>query len=382
MKKYKHFIIGVVFALIISLSFPSFATIVSQKINVILNEVSVKLNGTKLKTDTITYNGKYYAPIEDMAKACDKSFNINSKDKIINIEDKNKPVTILSRKFVDGVYEIKFSDGFVIRVENYVSFNTNDFGCLISFSNSSPSKLTINNYCFKGVLDDNKELYPENKADIYGSLALKNSYSIDSKSEVLGYIVFIESIKTLKFIDGVHNCNLKLPYNAEISNTTQEKSKSTDLSIKEGIIQYLTDNYSFLETSMGKTNFTFDIIENDRTYDPYDYWIMTDFDFKFFSDVKSSIKYTNKQKNETKQQLKDFQEKLAKDLISKFPNKKFYGGYHTSWYRYPNLRVDLQARRYYSWTNYIEPNILSSISVYEQTKPSTFRWWNFIDDEL
>ena len=73
---------------------------------------------------------------------------------------------------------------------------------------------------------------------------------------------------------------------------------------------------------------------------------------------------------------------IGETVIKKMPDKKFYGGYYDSWYRYPNLRVDLQTRRYYSWTNYDEPNILSNKSEYEQTKPSKFRWYDFIDDEF
>ena len=87
-------------------------------------------------------------------------------------------------------------------------------------------------------------------------------------------------------------------------------------------------------------------------------------------------------KKETlKIQLKDFQEKTAGAIIERMPSKKFYGGYYRSYYKYPNLQMDLQAFRYYSWTNYDIPDFLVT-DKYSVTEPSTFRWDDFIDDEL
>jgi len=73
------------------------------------------------------------------------------------------------------------------------------------------------------------------------------------------------------------------------------------------------------------------------------------------------------------------QEKMAKALIEKMPNTKFFGGYYKSWYRYPNLKVDLIARHYYSWVNYDPPSITTE---YENAKVTAFTWYPLLDDSL
>lgn len=144
---------------------------------------------------------------------------------------------------------------------------------------------------------------------------------------------------------------------------------------------FLNQNYSTLETVIGSTNFTFNILENDRTYIAYDYWIQVKYEYEFFEGAMSSTKYTREQKDTLFNQLKEHQKNLAEAVISKMSNKKFYGGYYDSWYKYPNLRVDLQTRRYLSWTNYDQAPLLE-FDEYYATKPSTFRWYDFIDDTL
>ncbi len=117
----------------------------------------------------------------------------------------------------------------------------------------------------------------------------------------------------------------------------------------------------------------------------YDYWIMVEFDYSYFGSAMYSNKYTDTQKNQLRQELKDHQEKLANALISTMPNKKFYGGYYISWYKYPNIKVDLQTVRYYSWINYEKDPMKIDTDlyhIYENAKPSYFRWYDFIDDTL
>jgi len=82
-------------------------------------------------------------------------------------------------------------------------------------------------------------------------------------------------------------------------------------------------------------------------------------------------------------ELEAHQENLAKAVIAAMPNKKFYGGYYDSWYKYPNLRLDLQTRQYYSWENYDDVTYEVDLNDrYNAAKPSIFRWWSLIDDEL
>lgn len=200
------------------------------------------------------------------------------------------------------------------------------------------------------------------------------------KIPLMGNVNFeIKSVKNLdvkeiswkffnnKYIDG-ENVNVNTVFNS--------------LDNAQDITEYLQTNYSTLETSNGATSFTYEVWENDSIMQPYDYHIFVNYDSDFFYDVKYSNSLNNTTRNKVKRELKKFQEELAKDLIAKFPDKKITGQYHDSWYRYPNLRVDLIVRRYYTWTNYNEPDLLSNISKYEQTKPGSFRWYPFIDDEL
>jgi hypothetical protein len=142
--------------------------------------------------------------------------------------------------------------------------------------------------------------------------------------------------------------------------------------------KFLDNNYSSLNTELGTTKFTFVIYENTSNITPYDYWIMVEYDSQFFYDLSYSINISNETREKIKLQLKDHQEKLAKEVISAMPNKKFYGGYHDSWYRYPALQVDLITRHYYSWTNYVGQLFTS----YQDTTPSAFRWYPDIDDIL
>jgi hypothetical protein len=154
---------------------------------------------------------------------------------------------------------------------------------------------------------------------------------------------------------------------------------TSPITSKAELIQFLTTNFSTCQTSLGSTTFTFDVIENNTITDPYDYWILVDYDVQFFYDVQYSNKITTAQANQVCGELKAFQEKLARAVITAAPDKKLYGGYNHSWYTYPTIKVDLNVLRYYSWVNYSPDSILTS---YEDAKISGFSWWPLIDDTL
>lgn len=185
--------------------------------------------------------------------------------------------------------------------------------------------------------------------------------------------VYLEQDPSIKSIIEVTSNKPKLKEEPE------EPKEITEIDQIEG---YLTDEFGTLDTVIGTTNFTFNISENDRIYFPEDYWIQVGYEYEFFEGAMSSIKYTNEQKDILKKELKEHQKNIGEALIELLPNKKLTGGYYDSWYRYPNLKVDLITRSYYSWTNYDEVDWKSNISDYEQTEPSYFRWDDSIDDEL
>jgi ankyrin repeat protein len=147
---------------------------------------------------------------------------------------------------------------------------------------------------------------------------------------------------------------------------------------KEELLRFLNENFRSFKTSLGTTNFTFDIYENTSILSPEDYWIKVDYDMTFFYDLSYSNKITSEMRNTVKQELKDYQEVLGKAVIAAMPSKKFEGGFYKSWYRYPNLRVDLITRHYYTWTNYSA----TVFDEYQDVKPSNFQWYPLLDDEL
>lgn len=143
--------------------------------------------------------------------------------------------------------------------------------------------------------------------------------------------------------------------------------------------QFLTTNFSTLNTSIGTTRFTFDIYENKSVTSPYDYWIKVKYDSKFFFDLQYSKDVSTEMNRKVAGELRDHQERLARAVIEKMPDKKLYGGYYDSWYRYPTIQVDLITRHYYSWVNYSPP---SPLTKYENARVTGFSWYDLIDDSL
>lgn len=157
--------------------------------------------------------------------------------------------------------------------------------------------------------------------------------------------------------------------------------EATYLANKQELEKYLNDNYSKLNTSIGETSFTFDIFENTSISFPFDYWVQFEYNMGFFYDITYSIKLSSEQREQVKQELKDYQEKIAKEIINAIPNKKFKGGYFQSGYRYPYIREGFWSYSYYTWTNYDVPSIFAK-DPYYLTTPSSFRWYSDYDDKL
>ena len=122
---------------------------------------------------------------------------------------------------------------------------------------------------------------------------------------------------------------------------------------------YLRENYSVLQTKLQKVNFDIHVYENDSLFDVYDYRIELGTRFSSFIGDMNQHLYLNK--NDTaaeedvelsKKQLKDFIERLARDIIDKFPDKKILGRNDESYYGYPNLKLDYNNILYLHWSNY------------------------------
>jgi hypothetical protein len=63
-----------------------------------------------LKTDTITYKRKTYAPVKDIAEACGKVVTIDQKGNIIHVKDKSQASTNTSSYEKNMKSIVKFMD--------------------------------------------------------------------------------------------------------------------------------------------------------------------------------------------------------------------------------------------------------------------------------
>ncbi len=175
----------------------------------------------------------------------------------------------------------------------------------------------------------------------------------------------------------------------DISNEEAKEISLSNIKTKYDLDKYLEENYSTLKTPIGTLKFTYYINENEHNISSYDYWIETKYgdisdspySLAYFSPtlMESSIKISDADKEETKELLKDFQREIAEVCIQVFPSKKIKGEYYDSWYRYPNLKVDLITCKYCSWSNY---NSIDEDEYpdYENTEVTSFHWDDDYDD--
>ncbi|KDR95745.1 Copper amine oxidase N-terminal domain-containing protein [Peptoclostridium litorale DSM 5388] len=90
-KTFKGFVMGFLSAVIIGASF-SFAQISWQSIYVAFNAANVEVNGNKLESDIITYQGTTYAPVKELSEALGKQVEWDEQTSTVTV--KNSPVSI------------------------------------------------------------------------------------------------------------------------------------------------------------------------------------------------------------------------------------------------------------------------------------------------
>lgn len=414
-----------------------FAIELQQNIPVIFNSINIEVNGQKVDADNLLYNGTTYVPLRRIAEILGKEVIWDSATNTARINDKSflqsddeRESEIFQQPFLDlstrsnpaglndvicmtspvndgNYFESEITLKEIIRgnkawdkIVSANRFNTKPkgeydvilarFSLKVTGASNENIQFDFNEYNFTLVSEDGKD-YEHYSCVLPDPEISSKLYKGASHEGWVAFKVRTDDIKPLivydKAFDGTRGVWFK-GYNEdgnvslEIPSAVSFLPTSTTIDSSSELKSFLEDNFSQLETCIGTTGFTFNISENDRDYNPYDYWIKVGYEYEFFGGAIHSTKYTNKQKDKLKIELKEHMRNIGETVIKKMPDKKFYGGYYDSWYRYPNLRVDLQTRRYYSWTNYDEPNILSNKSEYEQTKPSKFRWYDFIDDEF
>lgn len=416
-KNIKAFICGFLACLLIMSSVGVFADSITKQINVIYKNIKVAINGKEIKMDSQPFllNNTTYVPLRVVSENLGVKVNWNSKTNTVEIVNGSDTK---AAQLPNNYQEIEYTDGskYIGEVKNGMA---NGFGTLIYSPTDENGRLRYDGQ------------WKDNNREGYGTIVFKDGSMIASlkwekndlndfviSSTAAGYLYSGQvkkgvyhglgiSVEPEKSFAGEWSNGLLHGYNlvvgkdgtktvarfennkaAEILNstlnTTTPKASPVEISDKSTtseLLEYLRQNYSSLQTSKGITKFTFDILENKTTMFPQDYWLQVDYDMAFFSDLKISNQWTDADRAKVKQELRDFTEKMGKDIVSKMPNKKITGGFYKSWYRYPNLRIDLITRQYFTWQNYDEPDYLSS-DKYSQVKPSVFRWNEHLDDEL
>jgi len=144
---------------------------------------------------------------------------------------------------------------------------------------------------------------------------------------------------------------------------------------KEKLVNYLNNNYSELETPLGTWYFEFEISENNININPHDYWIQTDWFGVSPYDLKYSIKFSEEEKKNTIKLLAEFQKNVANLAFETLPNKKIKGGFYSSFYRYPSLKIGYDTTRFFTWANY-KPYY----GDYDEVELDKFIWYDKIND--
>ena len=142
----------------------------------------------------------------------------------------------------------------------------------------------------------------------------------------------------------------------------------------QDFINYLNEAYTSIDTPMGTIQFTHICLQNNYEMYPYDYWIMTDWSGVGVFDIEHSIRYTEEEKEETKEALRQVQKNIAADAEQYLPGMKIQGGYYTCFYRYPYLQLGFVSIRFLTWRNF------SGSYDYNQSYLDGFGWDATIDD--
>jgi hypothetical protein len=161
---------------------------------------------------------------------------------------------------------------------------------------------------------------------------------------------------------------------------------------EKGVSKYLDEKYvkqSPVKTVLGDFPFTITVKENDDKSLAYDYLISFNIDLlDYYAKVgnsEKSIKNGDKGKEyaiTAREEVKKFIGEIAKDLNAKLPGKKILGMSDSSYYKYPNLQMDLIVVQDFAWANYdfvegtpaIYADYYSPLTTYEETVLSTPQW--------
>jgi hypothetical protein len=238
----------------------------------------------------------------------------------------------------------------------------------------------LNGYGKLSIRDDKTKTYTEYMGNFKNGIM--NGYFLVTSSSYKMLATFKDNvIQGTACIISNDGTSKNFEYkDGEVVGDKKEVKPNTKLETATDITNYLNENYGELKTTLGTTKFTYTVLKNDSKMFDYDFTIQTNYDTQFFWYDLNKVGVNTSDKEKVKIELKDFQEKLGKDIIAKLPDKKINGGYIKMWWRYPNIRQDLITQNYYTWKNYGESDFFNKTPRYEQTKAGEFRWTPTLDD--
>ncbi|MCD9021651.1 copper amine oxidase N-terminal domain-containing protein [Cohnella silvisoli] len=126
---------------------------------------------------------------------------------------------------------------------------------------------------------------------------------------------------------------------------------------------YLIKKYSKVMTDSGVAEFKISVYS--WNYRAYRIEVQYDTTFFWHKDIMTAA---------VQEQLRTHMRTIAADVIQRFPNMEFVGTYHYSWYKYPNIRVDLQTSDHMTWD--------TNGAGQEPGMPARFQWTPSKDDTL
>ena len=120
---------------------PVLANSVLQKIDVVMNVVNVELNGEKLDSSSILYNGSTYLPLRKVAEAVGKDVEWNQSSMTANIVEKGDIKLNNETTSVENT-NLETSDGIKIKVINSEKYiNLED--CYKKYNNEENKRIKV-----------------------------------------------------------------------------------------------------------------------------------------------------------------------------------------------------------------------------------------------
>ncbi|ABX42979.1 Ig-like domain-containing protein [Lachnoclostridium phytofermentans] len=140
----------------------------------------------------------------------------------------------------------------------------------------------------------------------------------------------------------------------------------------------LKEKFPSITTPMGTLKLIHTVRINDYDSYPYDIEIKTDWsgDFSPFYDPIHSIKYSDIEKQETINQLRQAQIDIYNFFHQYYPDKKVTGGYYWGYYKYRYIQAGYDSVKFMNWTNYNA----SLFSRYYDSYIIGFNWYAYFDD--